>query len=85
MSSDWLSQADRLQELRSKLFAFFSQKYYGVVIHYFLVSRRSILSTEGSIGMPSLKPFCLLCQNQGSLRHQRVILLVAEKNVPPHP
>ena len=39
--------------------------------------------------MPSLKPLCLLCQNQGSLRHRRVICLSQRRKstpplVPPH-
>ena len=34
--------------------------------------------------VPSLKQLCLLCQNQGSLRHRRVICLSQRKNVPPH-
>ena len=33
--------------------------------------------------MPSLKPLCLLCQNQGSLRHWRVICLSQRKTYPP--
>ena len=33
--------------------------------------------------MPSLKPLCLLCYNQGSLRHQRVICFSQRKNIPP--
>ena len=34
--------------------------------------------------MPSLKPVCLLSENQGSLRHRRVICLPQLKNVPPN-
>ena len=33
--------------------------------------------------MPPLKPLCLLCQNQSSLRHQCVICLSQRKNVTP--
>ena len=33
--------------------------------------------------MPSLKPLCLLYQNQGSLRHRRVICESQRQNVPP--
>ena len=33
---------------------------------------------------PSLKPLCLLCQNQGSFRHRRVICLSHRKKRTPH-
>ena len=33
--------------------------------------------------MASLKPLSLLCQNEGSLRHQRVMCVSQRKNVPP--
>ena len=33
--------------------------------------------------IPSLKPLCLLCQNQGALRHRHVVCLSQSKNAAP--